>query len=176
MIHLSRVLIFAMKKQLNLEFQNIATKSEIKHIEIVQSLVQRYNLNASDLSNVEEGVAENNVTLEAMPSGVYDIPAIQSLYDALYSLGSTDTETALKVGCMVEVTDINDLDKYLVLAKESNATDIIAGFKVLRDGSYNHYWAFDKGLKNMDIENGCYVEGDALLGEDKTDIYPKNEH
>ena len=34
----------------------------------------------------------------------------------------------------------------------------------------------EKDFKNMDIENGCYVEGDALLGEDKTDIYPKNEH
>ncbi len=41
---------------------------------------------------------------------------------------------------------------------------------------YNHYWAFDKGLKNLGIESGCYVEGDTLLGEDKTDIYPQNSH
>jgi len=28
-------------------------------------------------------------------------------------------------------------------------------FNFLRDGSYKHYWAFDKGLKNMGIDNGC---------------------
>ena len=47
------------------------------------------------------------------------------------------------------------LDEYTNTAQESNATDIVEAFKVLRAGSYNHYKAFDKGLKNMGIEDGC---------------------
>ncbi len=32
----------------------------------------------------------------------------------------------------------------------SNATDIEAAFNTLRDGSHNHYWAFDKMEKKKD--------------------------
>jgi len=109
-----------------------------------------------------------------MPRGVYDIQAIQDLYDALYALGQNSQEDALKVGCMVEVTDIDDLDKYITQAQESNATDIEAAFNTLRNGSYNHYWAFDKALKNIGVTNGCYYEGDTLL-TNKEGIYPQNE-
>jgi len=156
------------------QFKNIAEKSEIKHVGIVQSLVQRYNLGADDLSDVSVGVAENNVTFEDMPSGKYDIASIQTLYNTLYDLGIQSQENALKVGCMVEVTDIEDLDKYIVSAEDSNATDVVEAFNVLRDGSYSHYWSFDKGLKNLGITEGCYVEGDTLL-TNKDGVYPQNE-
>ena len=159
------------------QLTNIAQKAEVKHIGIVQSLVQRYNLSATDLTDVNQSasVDGNAVTLENMPSGKYDIKAIQTLYNKLYNKGIQSTKDALMVGCMVEVTDINDLNKYVTLAQESNATDVLEAFKVLRDGSYNHYWAFDKGLKNLGIENGCYVEGDELLG-DKSSVYPQHTH
>ena len=165
------------KENSNLEinqFYNIATRSESRHISIVQSLVQRYDLNVSDFTNVDKTIVEDhNMSATNMPSGVYDIQKIQDLYDTLYSLGINSQEDALKVGCMVEVTDINDLDEYIQQAKESNATDITAAFEVLRDGSYNHYWAFDKALKNIGIENGCYIEGDSLL-TNKVGVYPQN--
>jgi len=156
------------------QLQNIASRSEKTHVGIVQSLVQKYDLGSDDLTNVTAGVADNTIAFEDMPRGQYDISAIQDLYDALYVLGQGSTEAALKVGCMVEVTDINDLDDYIELAETSNATDVKEAFNVLRDGSYNHYWAFDKGLKNLGITNGCYIEGDALLGENKENIYPQN--
>jgi len=158
------------------QLYNIATNAERKHIAIVQSLVQRYNLNASDLTDINETVvSDNNMSATTMPRGVYDIQAIQNLYDSLYTLGQNSQEDALKVGCMVEVTDINDLDKYITQAQESNATDIEAAFNTLRDGSYNHYWAFDKALKNIGVTNGCYYEGDTLL-TNKEGIYPQNEN
>jgi len=157
------------------QFYNISTKSESKHISIVQSLVKRYDLNATDFTNVDESIVnDNNMSASNMPSGVYDIPAIQNLYNTLYTLGQSSEENALKVGCMVEVTDINDLDGYITQADDSNATDIKAAFETLRNGSYNHYWAFDKALKNRGVTNGCYYEGDALL-TNKEGIYPKNE-
>ena len=158
------------------QLKNISEKSEIKHVGIVQDLVQRYKLESEDVTNVINPVANRYIKFEDMPSGEYDIAIIQELYDVLYAKGVLSKKDALMVGCMVEVTDIDDLNKYILLAKASKATDVIGAFNVLRDGSYNHYWAFDKGLKNIGVKNGCYVEGDTLLGENKDAIYPKNDN
>ncbi len=145
------------------QLQNIAQRSENKHIAIVQDIVRRYNLGASDVTNVENPIADNTITQDKMQMGKYDIPAIQELYDTLYEKGIKSKQDALEVGCMVEVTDVDDLDRWITKAKESNATDVLAGFDILVRGSYNHYWAFDKGLKNMGITQGC-----AVLGEEYT--------
>ena len=157
------------------QLKNISEKSEIKHIGIVQDVVKRYALNSEDVTNVVNPVANRDINISDMPSGEYDIPAIQELYNILYAKGIVSSTEALMVGCMVEVTDVDDLDRYLTLANDSNATDIVAAFEVLRNGSYNHYWAFDKGLKKAGVENGCYVEGDTLL-TNKEGVYPQNEH
>ena len=163
------------------QLTNIATKSEASHVAIVQSVVQRYDIHSTSITDINTTVVDDNnisntITFDNMPSGVYDIDAIQELYNTLYDIGITDKESALKVGCMVEVTDINDLDNYITKAEDSNATDIVAAFTTLRDASYSHYWAFDKGLKNIGITNGCYYDGDDLLGENKIGIYPQNEN
>ena len=152
------------------QLYNIANKSEIKHVQMVQALVRKYNLQEEDLSNVEQGVADNTIEFASMPRGEYDIPKIQALYNALYAQGVDSQVDALLVGCMVEVTDINDLDHYISLAQNSDAPDVLDVFNQLRAGSYNHYWSFDKGLKNLGFSQGCYVEGDALLGENKEGI------
>jgi hypothetical protein len=157
------------------QFKNISEKSEIKHIGIVQDIVKKYKLTATDMTNVEESLNLQNVEINDMPSGKYDVPAIQSLYDTLYAKGIVSKTEALMVGCMVEVTDVNDLDKYITMAETSKATDIVDAFNVLRKGSYNHYWAFDKGLKKAGVTNGCFVEGDALL-TNKEGVYPTNEN
>jgi hypothetical protein len=144
---------------------NIAQNSEINHIASVQALVQRYNLTPADTDVIDSTITEENnmsnqIAFEDMPSGVYDIPAIQDLYDTLYAKGIESKQDALEVGCMVEVRDVNDLDNYIALAQESNASDVEAVFTNLRAGSYNHYWSFDKGLKNMGIADGCCSIGD----------------
>ena len=43
-------------------------------------------------------------------------------------------------------------------------------FNFLRDGSYNHYWAFDKGLKNKGVSTGCCTWTELCHTE-----YPQNE-
>jgi hypothetical protein len=153
------------------QLQNIPSRSEIKHVGIVQDLVKRYDINVSELSNVSNPVKDKDVAFEDMRTGEYDITAIQELYNALYTKGIKSKQDALEVGCMVEATDINDLDKYIAQAEEANATDVIAGFNVLRDGSYNHYWAFDKGLKKIGVDAGCGV-----LGEEYVKDYPQNKN
>jgi hypothetical protein len=154
------------------QLSNIA-KAEVKHVQTVQSLVVKYALNSAP-ENVTKPVASSSVSFEDMPSGEYGIVAIQELYNALVAKGETSKEEALMVGCMVEVTDITDLDEKIEIAQASNAEDIEASFTNLRNASYNHYWAFDKGLKNLGVTNGCYVEGDALL-TNKEGVYPTND-
>jgi len=155
---------------------NIADRSEETHVKTVQSIVRKYNITGSELTNVDVPVADSNISFEDMPSGVYGVPAIQSLYDALYAKGIQSQKDALEVGCMVEVTDINDLNEYIELAQESNATDIVDGFTMLRDASYNHYWAFDNGLQNIGISTGCCSLGEIDGVNYCHPEYPQNEH
>lgn len=121
------------------QFKNVAERSEIMHMQTVEELATKYGLEkASDLE-----------------SGVFNIPEVQALYDALYAKGTTSPIEAFQAGCMVEVTDINDLESDLLIAQDSNAQDVIDVFTVLRDGSYNHYWSFDRALISMGITDGC---------------------
>ena len=143
------------------QFTNIATKSEYKHITTVQRLVQKYKM-SDDISftNIDlPALGYMNTSIEDMKAGTYDIAKIQNLYDDLIAKGSISEVEALKVGCMVEVTDIDDLDKYLKMAQDSNASDVEVVFNYLRDGSYNHYWAFNKGLTKKGITDGCCTLG-----------------
>jgi len=139
------------------QFTNIATKSEYKHITAVQELVQKYILNDDiNFTNVDlPALGYINTPIEEMQAGTYDISTIQALYDNLVSQGSASEIDALKVGCIIEVVDVTDLDAYITLAENSNAADIVTVFNFLRDGSYNHYWSFDKGLKNKGVTDGC---------------------
>lgn len=143
------------------QFINTASKSEIKHIQAVQELVKKYKLSDDiNFTNVDlPALGYSNTSVEDMEAGTYDISHMQKLYDDLVAKGSTSEIDALEVGCMVEVIDVDDLDKYIVLAEESNASDVKETFEFLRAGSYNHYWAFDKGLKNKGISDGCCALG-----------------
>lgn len=139
------------------QFTNIATKSEYKHITAMQELVQKYLLSDdSNFTNVDlPKLGYMNTAIEDMEAGTYDIAKIQALYDALVSQGSRSEIDALKVGCIIEVVDINDLDHDITLAQNENASDIVSVFNFLRDGSYNHYWSFDKALKSKGVTDGC---------------------
>ena len=143
------------------QFTNIATKSEYKHITAVQKLVQKYKMSDdTNFTNIDlPALGYMNTPIEDMKAGTYDIAKIQNLYDDLVSKGLASEVDALKVGCMVEVTDVNDLDEDIKLAQESNATDVEEIFNFLRDGSYNHYWAFNKGLTKKGITDGCCTLG-----------------
>jgi hypothetical protein len=158
------------------QLDNTSEKSEIKHVGIIQDIVNKYSLSPDELTVLEEPVANRDVKFEEMPSGKYGVAHIQELYDFLYAKGTESQKDALEVGCIVEVTDVNDLDKYIKLAEDSNATDVLDAFKFLRDGSYNHYWAFDNGLKSLGIESGCCSLG-VIDGVDycRPD-FPNTEH
>ena len=150
------------------QFYNIATRSETKHEAKVEELVQRYDINITNLQDYTVNYSE--AELRALPAGTYGVDKIQELYDTLYTKGEQSKTDALQVACMVEVTDIEDLDRFIATAQEVNATDLVAVFERLRAGSYNHYWAFDKALKTEGVTNGCASAGEAYAKT--TEDYP----
>lgn len=141
------------KRQPVKQLTKIAQQAEVKHIAAVNQLASKYGLNTG-----------------SYPNGKYPEQELQSLYNKLYSKGIRSQKDALEVGCMVEVVDIDDLNKYIGQAQASNAQDVLSVFNYLRKGSYNHYWAFDKGLKNIGVSNGCCSLGQKYCHPE----YPQN--
>ena len=141
------------EKQPLKQLYNIATKSEIKHEKAVNDLAVKYDLNITLYPDTEEPY--DQPSLDEYGSGQFAVVDIQELYDVLYDKGIQSQKDAFEVGCMVEVTDIDDLNLYMQQASDANAEDVLSIFNYLREGSYNHYWAFDKGLKDSGISDGC---------------------
>ncbi len=152
------------------QLEKIATQSETKHQAMVEALVQRYDLNITNLVDYKENYSEEE--LRAFGPGEFGVQEIQDLYDTLYAEGKQSQQAALETGCKVEVTDVEDLLDEIAIAEEVDAQDLIAVWNVLLSGSYNHYWAFDKGLKKMGVIDGCCSLGADYCRPD----YPKNKN
>ena len=156
------------------QLQNIATKAEAKHIDAVNQIAQKYDLNITKYPDTDKPYSTDD--LDRYGSGQYPVEPIQELYNLLYDKGIQSKKDALEVGCMVEVVDIDDLNAYIAEATASNAPDVLTVFNFLREGSYNHYWAFDEGLKNIGISNGCCSVPDYAGHNFCHPEYPKNEN
>ena len=155
---------------------NIADNSEVRHIQTVRDIVNKYDINASELTRLDdEPVGDGETPIDSI-RGQYDIESIQELYNALMQKGEISKQDALEVGCMVEVTDVNDLNEYIQMAQEANIKDVEDAFTALREGSYNHYWGFDRGLKNLGIENGCCSLGEIDGVNYCHEEYPQNDN
>ena len=148
---------------------NIATNAETQHIISVEALIKKYDLNILNTTDFSGGYSAE--ALEAINDNEFITPVLTTLYNDLYTLGSQSLEDALKAGCMVEVTDINDLDRDIEIVE--GAEDVVIVFENLRKGSYSHYWAFDGALKNMGVSDGCCAVGDEYCKT--TEDYPQNE-
>ena len=119
-------------------FSNIAN-SEQTHMDMVLSLIEKYNLTAPD-------------TLDQV--GVFQNEELQALYNQLVQMGSQSTEDALKVGALIEETDIKDLEDWI--AKTDNE-DIKTVYSNLMAGSENHLRAFVGQLEAMRINYTAQV-------------------
>ena len=112
-------------------------KAEIMHEKSVANVLRHYHIPLPVRSNVV---------------GKFKNPKLQKLYNELIQKAKKSKIDALEVGIMVEVTDVEDLDKYLKIAKSK---DVVALFKFLRAGSYNHYNAFNRELKMITGKSAC---------------------
>ena len=118
-------------------------QSEQRHMDAVLVLIEKYNLTAPS-------------TLDEV--GVFENQELQELYNKLISM-ATDEVEALKVGALIEETDIKDLEGWLT--KVDNQ-DIIQVFGNLMKGSENHLRAF---VRNLEVRRVSYEP--QVLSEDQ---------
>ena len=152
------------------QLQKIAENAEIKHIDAVNELAIKYDLNMTQYPDTDVPYS-----VEGIGDGTYPVDTVQYLYDLLYNKGIQSEKDALEVGCMVEVVDIDDLDKFIGFAEVANAADVLTVFNFLREGSYAHYWSFDEGLRNMGVADGCCSLSPALGHDFCHPEYPQKE-
>lgn len=108
-------------------FDNIS-RSEQKHMDSVKSLLDSYGI-ADPAADKEKGEFTN--------------PDLQALYNELIEQGSISLIEAIKVGILIEETDIDDLKEAISL---TNNDDIKTVYSNLLRGSQNHLKAFTSNL------------------------------
>ena len=114
-------------------FANISL-SELTHTEAVLLLLERYA--------ITDPVGTN-------PSGVFQDPALQGLYDVLVARGSATLIDALMVGAEIEEIDLIDIEERLVDVSEND--DIVLVYENLMKGSRNHLRAFVRALEQQNV-------------------------
>jgi hypothetical protein len=75
--------------------------------------------------------------------GEFTNPDLQQLYDDLIWQGSISKAEALRVGVIIEETDIDDLNEAIATAEHN---DIETVYSNLLQGSLYHLGAFESGL------------------------------
>lgn len=139
-------------------FQNIA-KSEDRHETKIENLLDRYQ--------ISDPVGDN-------PIGVFVNPDLQELYNTLVAQGSQSLTEALKVGVLIEETDIVDLQERI--AQTDNA-DIQQVYEQLLSGSNNHLSAFTSNLSGEPTAEDALtgMQSNQMLGGDRPrDILTEN--
>ena len=127
-------------------FKNIP-RAELNHMNAVLTILTTYSI--EDHASTENGVFNN--------------ADLQTLYNTLLAKGKVSLVEALKVGALVEETDILDLAKVYEL---NPGDDLTALTEALMLGSRNHLRAFTRVLK----VNGVVYAPVALTLEDYTAI------
>ena len=124
--------IYAAKDSRLTIFKNISDNAETQHAIAVLALLNMYGI-----EDPSTGVHNTYTSVE-----------IQALYDQLFNIAiGSDDIAALKVGALVEETDIRDinLEKTKVSAIH---TEIISTYEYLLCGSRNHLRAFAKQIES----------------------------
>jgi hypothetical protein len=106
-------------------FNNISA-AEQRHTDAIVTLLNRYGISDPAAGN---------------PVGVFTNSDLQALYDKLIAQGSISTAAALKVGVLIEQTDIQDLKTHIA---ETTKADILQVYNNLLRGSQNHLRAFTR--------------------------------
>jgi hypothetical protein len=112
-------------------FRNI-TNSENRHTARIVSILNRYSVGYDDLI--------------ANPVGQFSNTQIQDKFNELITLGLTSNVEALKVGAMVEESDIRDLNEAIAVTTHE---DLRCVYTNLRAASTNHLQAFVKNLERL---------------------------
>ncbi len=82
------------------------------------------------------------------PAGVFEDPDLQALYDTLIAMGSASHIEALKVGALIEETDIRDINAKKAVTDEA---DILTVYNSLLCGSQDHLRSFNSQLLALGV-------------------------
>lgn len=126
-------------------FSNIAS-SEQMHMNALLKLLKKYDL-PDPAANTAIGEFTN--------------PALQTLYDTLIAKGEVSGIEALKVGGIIEETDMHDIKEAI---ERSQKADIDAVYESLLCGSRNHLRSF---AQNIEVMTGLPYEALVL---DQTEV------
>ena len=107
--------------------------SERLHTEAILALLDKYGI-----PDPAEGKAP----------GVFEDPALQALYNTLIVMGQVSLIEALKVGCLIEETDIHDINEKKAI---TNELDILIVYDSLLCGSRNHLRSFNDDLLSRGV-------------------------
>lgn len=102
--------------------------SETKHTEAILALLTKY------------GVDDPAATTAP---GEFEDPELQTLYNTLMGMGQVNLIEGLKVGALIEETDIQDINEKMAITDEA---DIVRVYTSLLCGSGNHLRAFNDQL------------------------------
>ncbi|WP_373031881.1 DUF2202 domain-containing protein [Sulfurovum sp.] len=102
--------------------------SEQRHMDSAKELCEKYGVST-------EGVDEDDV-------GSFVLPVLQELYDTCVSEGEQSLLDALKIGELIEYTDIEDLEHASVGMPE----DVVSVYHNLLEGSLSHLDAFQTAI------------------------------
>ena len=106
--------------------------SEQRHIDSVENLCDKYGIS-------KKGVNEGGV-------GNFVLDDLKDLYDQCVSDGQDSLLAALKVGELIELTDIKDLEEAAV----GMPADIQTVFSSLKEGSLSHLDAFQAAISRTE--------------------------
>lgn len=102
--------------------------SETTHTETILALLTKYGI--------------DDPAADTAP-GEFADPALQTLYDTLMRMGRVSLIEGLKVGALIEETDIRDINEKVAITDEA---DILKVYASLLCGSGNHLRAFNEKL------------------------------
>ena len=106
--------------------------SEQRHMDAAQKLCINYGI---DISMIDESESD---------CGHFEVDYLQNLYDECIALGSDELVEALKVGKLIEETDIGTLTESI--ESMDMPDDVIRTYEVLREGSYNHLESYEAAI------------------------------
>lgn len=115
-------------------FKNIGS-AEQRHLERVKKLAESRGLKIPE-------------TVTSGATGVFQNASLQKLYHQLLERGNKSLVEALKVGALIEETDIRDLKAAIAGTKDTTAIKL---YTALMQGSENHLRAFTRNLDRQGI-------------------------
>lgn len=107
--------------------------SETTHTEAILALLTKY------------GIDDPAATTAP---GEFEDPELQTLYNTLMTMGQVNLIEGLKVGALIEETDIHDIHEKMEI---TDAADILNVYASLLCGSGNHLRAFNENLLKQGV-------------------------